>query len=268
MWKERPLPEVLQTYCALDVGYLFTMLDLWGHSLAVQDLQATSEARMEKQINAPNFERGQHRRQKDFEISNSYCSGPTLSQANAVFPQQLPLAHANVVQHSVDPEKEYPQGLCFVDGPPPPAEPLHRAYSVASRVHRITWTLKAQVLNSTNRNKVSPSFDLQIGNQAEAISCKLFLHAKGNSNQKGGSSFRSSKPAKGYIQLGCSNELDQPTIVRFRLFVGHQPRSSVVQHDFCNSQKAGLPSGEDVWDLAKSVQDGYFAIGVEFVALD
>ena len=74
VWKKRPLPDVLQTYCAQDVQHLFAMKDKWGGCLSTARLRAVSEKRMLNQIRDKSFEKGPHRALKDFDFTDEWLS--------------------------------------------------------------------------------------------------------------------------------------------------------------------------------------------------
>lgn len=50
IWTLRPLPSVLQTYCAADVVHLFSMLSKWDGCLDRSTLRAISETRMRARV--------------------------------------------------------------------------------------------------------------------------------------------------------------------------------------------------------------------------
>eukprot|EP00929_Paragymnodinium_shiwhaense_P104473 TRINITY_DN68912_c0_g1_i1.p1 TRINITY_DN68912_c0_g1~~TRINITY_DN68912_c0_g1_i1.p1 ORF type:complete len:301 (-),score=76.85 TRINITY_DN68912_c0_g1_i1:547-1416(-) len=67
-WRKRPLPEVLQKYCAQDVVHLFTMLKRWQHCLPLDTLRSISEQRFRKHVDAEKPESGPGRALQDFEF--------------------------------------------------------------------------------------------------------------------------------------------------------------------------------------------------------
>jgi exonuclease 3'-5' domain-containing protein 1 len=69
VWKIRPLPEVLRTYCACDVVHLFVMLKTWEHCMPSTALREVSETRMRKRIGNPVVETGPQLARMDFTFS-------------------------------------------------------------------------------------------------------------------------------------------------------------------------------------------------------
>ncbi|CAJ1454262.1 unnamed protein product [Effrenium voratum] len=145
--------------------------------------------------------------------------------------------------------------------PPARVEPrapvLQRAFSVNSAIFRIHWTVDAKVLKSSDREKVSPPFEVSMG--GKEVQFKMCLRPTVTSESRGGASFRKAK-GKGTVDLRCLNELDpaRSCPMSFRIAVGKgsdaKRISSTVRHDFSQRAICPLPDGEEEWDF-KTVVD-------------
>lgn len=140
------------------------------------------------------------------------------------------------------------------------AQVLQRAFSVASNVYRIRWTVDARKLKSTDKEAVSPQFDLTFS--GGVVPFKMIMRPRAVAQERGGASFKRSR-GRGNIQLRCMAESDDGTkpVVTFRLGVGSdkaakqlKPRGP-VRHDFSEKNICGLPAGQDDWDFGKAVDD-------------
>lgn len=141
--------------------------------------------------------------------------------------------------------------------PKPRAPVLQRAFSVNSAIFRIHWTVDAKVLKSSDREKVSPPFEVSMG--GKEIQFKMCLRPTVTSESRGGASFRKAK-GKGTVDLRCLNEIDPANscYMTFRVAVGKGSDayrvSSTVRHDFSEKAICPLPDTEDEWDF-KTVTD-------------
>jgi len=134
---------------------------------------------------------------------------------------------------------------------------LQRAFSVASNIHRIRWTVDAKKLKTTDREAVSPTFILSCGSPMEF---KLVIRPKKIEDCRGGACFRKAR-GKGTVQLRILTGVDETTspTVTFRIAVGsqshkHRPRGP-VRHNFADRPICGLPEGKDEWDFTKTVDE-------------
>lgn len=145
--------------------------------------------------------------------------------------------------------------------PPDPAVPrapvLQRVMSITSQVYRIRWTVDARKLKSTDREAVSPSFDLSLG---VPLQFKMVVRPKVVNEGRGGASFKKAK-GKGAVELRCLAEVDpgaNPN-VNFRIAVGNgsgtslEPARGPVRHNFTERAICGLPEGQDEWDFGQHV---------------
>uniref|UniRef100_A0A7S0FRD3 Uncharacterized protein n=1 Tax=Pyrodinium bahamense TaxID=73915 RepID=A0A7S0FRD3_9DINO len=133
---------------------------------------------------------------------------------------------------------------------------LQKAFSVASSIYRIRWTVDARKLKSTDREAASPTFELSCGCPMEF---KMVIHPKKVEDTRGGASFKKAQ-GRGTVQLRMLTGADSSSnaVVTFRIAVGsatskqQHPRGP-VRHDFSERPICGLPEGKDEWDFQKSV---------------
>jgi hypothetical protein len=137
---------------------------------------------------------------------------------------------------------------------------LQRAFSVASKIYRIRWTVDARKLKSTDREHVSPPFDLSFSGP---VSFKMILRPRMVASDRGGAAFKRSR-GRGTVQIRCMAESDahELPVATFRIGVGssgehgrqHKLRGP-VRHDFSEKNMCGLPTGQDEWDFSKAVDE-------------
>merc|ERR1712066_906067 len=96
-----------------------------------------------------------------------------------------------------------------------PTKTLAQAFSVASSIHRIRWTVDARRLRSTDREAVSPNFELVAGSE---INFKMVMRPRKMEDTRGGNSFKKAKN-KGTVQLRIVTALEETSrlVVKFRL---------------------------------------------------
>eukprot|EP00930_Biecheleria_cincta_P023714 TRINITY_DN1707_c0_g1_i1.p1 TRINITY_DN1707_c0_g1~~TRINITY_DN1707_c0_g1_i1.p1 ORF type:complete len:463 (+),score=102.56 TRINITY_DN1707_c0_g1_i1:135-1523(+) len=137
---------------------------------------------------------------------------------------------------------------------------LQRAFSVASKIYRIRWTVDARKLKSTDREHVSPSFDLSC---AVPVSFKMILRPRMVASDRGGAAFKRSR-GRGTVQIRCMAESDahELPVVTFRIGVGSSGQGGrqlklrgPVRHDFSEKNMCGLPQGQDEWDFSRAVDE-------------
>jgi len=145
-----------------------------------------------------------------------------------------------------------------VADPKPRSQIMHRVFSMASQRERIRWTVDARKLKSSDREAVSPSFEVSCGGP---VSFKMVLKPKVMDSNKGGACFKKSRN-KGYVELRCVTDLDNATLnfrpaLTFRFQVASEKRSEPfrgpVRHNFAERAIRGLPEGQDEWDFGKVV---------------
>jgi len=162
--------------------------------------------------------------------------------------------------------------------PPLPAAPrapvLTRVFSVASYMERVRWTVDARKLKSTDREAVSPSFDLSFS--GVNVQFKMVIRPKVMSDSRGGASFKKAK-GRGSVELRCLSEVEPAVnpIVTFRLAIGsgadpekREPPRGPVRHDFTQRAICGLPEGQAEWDFSKAVDEDTltFVVCLEILA--
>jgi hypothetical protein len=138
------------------------------------------------------------------------------------------------------------------------AQVLQSAFSVTSNIHRIRWAVDSRKLRSTDREAVSPPFELSCAGQQQF---KMIIKPRVVHDAKDGRSFKKAK-GKGIVQLRCLTECDAniQRLVTFRISVGNPsdakkrlPPRGPVHHDFALRALCGLPEGQDEWDFNRTV---------------
>lgn len=137
---------------------------------------------------------------------------------------------------------------------------LEQAFSEFSQIYRIRWSVDARKLDTTDKEAVSPAFELAGWANAQF---KMVMRPKRVEDSRGGASFKKAR-GKGSVQLKLVNKLEEAAhlSVMFRLAVGNpiswkrreRPRGP-VRHDFFEKPICGLPEGRDEWDFRKAVDD-------------
>ena len=184
-------------------------------------------------------------------------AGMPPSQLFDRWPQGIPTA---MPQEGASSPRPSPETAADLPVAPPTAAPrapvLQRAFSVNSRIFRIHWTVDARVLKTSDREKVSPPFEVSM--DGKEIQFKMCLRPSLTSESRGGASFRKAK-GKGTVDLRCLNEIS-PTrscAVTFRVAIGKGSESHKVsktmKHDFSQKPICQL-EGEEEWDF-KTVTD-------------
>jgi len=142
--------------------------------------------------------------------------------------------------------------------PPASDQPmLQRAFSVASAIFRVNWTVSARKLKSKDQFAVSPKFELSFKTPCEF---KMVIHPTKTSDQKGGKSFVAAK-GKGRVELKCETQLDTAAeaLMTYRISVGsgdkRLPPRGPVKHNFAESSVSGLASEEEEWDFAAVAEE-------------
>jgi hypothetical protein len=134
---------------------------------------------------------------------------------------------------------------------------LRQQLSTNSKLYRIHWTQNDKFLRTTNKNVVSPAF------QIYGADWKLVLAA--DAPGKGDPSFKVSK-GRCTMKLKCERmaEGTSQLTIMFRFFAGDMPVRGPAMHDFKNGTAlAGLKKKDDGWDLLTQVKDMKVTVGVE-----
>jgi len=142
-----------------------------------------------------------------------------------------------------------------------------RSFSVQSQRERIRWNVDARKLKSTDREAVSPTFEVSCG---ATVKFKMVLKPRVRTNDKGGACFAKSG-RKGYVELRCVSDLEKEgaavrPILTFRLQIASarrtEPFRGPVRHNFADRALCGLPDGQDEWDFGKVVDNTKNEFGV------
>jgi hypothetical protein len=140
--------------------------------------------------------------------------------------------------------------------PKPRAQVLERCYSIGSQSERIRWTFDSRKLKTTDREAVSPPFNVSCGEEQQC-QFKMVLKPKAVDTGRGGACFKKSR-GKGYIILRCTSEVAavKPTLTfRVRIMSNRREESfrGPVRNNFADRAMCGLPEGQDEWDFNKVV---------------
>jgi len=181
--------------------------------------------------------------------------------ANAAAQAQMQMAMGGMMM----PQNMEPAGP--VADPKPRSQVMERVFSMASQRERIRWTVDARKLKSSDREAVSPTFEVSCG---APISFKMVLKPKVMDSNKGGACFKKSRN-KGYVELRCVTDLESAGLpskpsLTFRLQVASERKSEPfrgpVRHNFADRAICGLPEGQDEWDFGKVVDRDNNTFGV------
>jgi len=135
--------------------------------------------------------------------------------------------------------------------PPMLPRPLGVELDVSGR--HLRWTADANKLKSTDRDAVSPAFQLTF-QQEQAVEFKMVIRPTAVSNVRGGMSFKNAK-GKGSIELRCLDAAIMIPPVSFRLALcsGNElRRGAAVSHDF---KTRTICLGQEEWDFTSAVDD-------------
>mmetsp|Transcript_135758 Transcript_135758/g.378273 ORF Transcript_135758/g.378273 Transcript_135758/m.378273 type:complete len:163 (-) Transcript_135758:148-636(-) len=133
---------------------------------------------------------------------------------------------------------------------------LHKAGSL----ERICWPVDAKKLMSTDKEAVSPMFQLCF---SKIVNFKILIRPKVISSVRGGASFKKAR-GKGVVQLRCLDEVTASVnpIVTFRITVGsgsdpasQEPPRGPIKHDFTKKAICGLPPDEEEWDFGRAIDE-------------
>jgi len=136
-----------------------------------------------------------------------------------------------------------------------PDQTLQKAFSVASSIYRVRWTVDARKLKTKDREAASPTFELTCG---VPMQFKMVIHPRKVEDARGGASFKKAQ-GRGSVQLRILTgvEASSKAVVTFRIAVGsplrqEKPRGP-VRHDFAERPICGLPAGIEEWDFQKVI---------------
>jgi len=148
-----------------------------------------------------------------------------------------------------------------------PLQEQHRLTCCCSQgAFRVMWHVEKRRLSSQEKQIISPSFFISLGEGLPEASCKLVLNAQGQS-------FKRSR-GHGQIHIKCETVLPEAASwVSARFMVGaglkEQPARGPVVHSFDESATCGLSKKHGVWDLRASVNKmtKTLAIRVEIIPM-
>jgi len=137
----------------------------------------------------------------------------------------------------------------------------------ASPRFRVYWTVDATKLQKTDKQAVSPSFDLKFGEQTATF--RMMIHPKVVNGGKGGASFKKSR-GRGIVELKCAAKVaNDHCFGRISIGTGDNQQGfrGPVSLDFVNSVVRGLPKDQDEWDFNSARDDASstFVVCLEIV---
>lgn len=123
---------------------------------------------------------------------------------------------------------------------------------------RTEWVVDARKLKGTDKQIVSPQFEVQIRPGAPAIVFKMTLHPK-STDSKGGVSFKKSEGV-GHVQLKChtdEGDLEAVGDASLRFAVGSPPKETKgpFEHTFIDNVIFNLPRKQADWDFTAASDD-------------
>lgn len=131
-------------------------------------------------------------------------------------------------------------------------------YNAAYRAYRIWWVVDARKLKSSDREAVSPGFELDL---PIPVHFKMIVRPSPVHGSRGGASFKKAR-GKGSVEIRCLEQVeeeDDPSLT-FRLAVGadrnwgEEPRGP-VQHRFSEKAIYSLPEAKKEWDFSRHVNN-------------
>lgn len=165
-----------------------------------------------------------------------------------------------------------PEDIAIRSVPDVPRAPvLERHFSVTSQVYRVRWTVDARKLKTSDREAVSPLFELSF---SQPVQFKMVIRPKCVHELRGGASFKKAK-GKGTVEMRCLEKVGASAnpVVTFRIAVGSgsssdEPPRGPVRHDFSERAICGLPEAMKEWDFAKHVDpdDNTFVVCLEILS--
>jgi hypothetical protein len=126
----------------------------------------------------------------------------------------------------------------------------------------VNWVVDARKLKGKDKQAISSEFNVCLSEEDSAVPCVLVLHPNGGHLSKGGQSFSGTR-GRGTIGLKSkqSSFMGKTACASIRFMVGskdpakQQTVRGPVTHDFVDKTTVMLPSGLDVWDFRKSVDE-------------
>jgi len=123
---------------------------------------------------------------------------------------------------------------------------------------RTEWVVDARKLKGTDKQIVSPQFEVLLRRGAPAVSFKMTLHPK-TTDAKGGVSFKKSEGV-GHVQLKCHTDEDDLEAVggaSLRFAVGNPPKEirGPFEHTFYDNVIFNLPRNHADWNFNAASDD-------------
>merc|ERR1719264_731725 len=153
---------------------------------------------------------------------------------------------------------QMPPPLAAPSLPPMLPRPLGVELDVNGPHQMLRWTADAKKLKSSDREAVSPEFQL-IFQQEQAVKFKMVIRPTAVSTVRGGMAFRKAR-GKGSIELRCLDAAIMIPPVSFRLAVcsgrdlanPELPPGAPVSHDF---KTRTICLGQEEWDFTRAVDE-------------
>jgi len=148
---------------------------------------------------------------------------------------------------------------------PPLPRPVERfpAPGIDPQGNRISWTVEAGKLKTSNQQLVSDEFDLFC---MRPVKFKMILQARKMHNGRGGNMFKTAK-GRGYVELKCLEDLDaaDDPIKYFRISLGVDSRISEwpKKHDFSDIKIKRWPEEFDFQTHADKSESKTFTVVLE-----
>jgi hypothetical protein len=132
---------------------------------------------------------------------------------------------------------------------------------------RVQWTVDAKKLRGSDKQVVSPPFEVALQPSGNSAAFKVMLYPKAEAGMKGGVSFRKAAGV-GQVQLKCCSELPEAqrtTSVRITVGSGDkaQPSRGPFPHEFGPSSVFNAPKDQAYWDFGASVEHPALTFTVE-----
>jgi len=146
---------------------------------------------------------------------------------------------------------------------------LRRETNAITGCQQISWCVDARRLKGNVKQVVSPSFEICIDSNNTNAPFKMILHPRHVSRCKGGATFEQAR-GRGCVHLKCEGNLSAE--VGFRISIGSSNEKKYTRgpvfHRFADRAVAGLPRGNDDWDLFNMIdrETETFIITLEFTS--
>jgi hypothetical protein len=120
--------------------------------------------------------------------------------------------------------------------------------STADGYARIRWTVDARKLKGSDKQLVSPPFNVDLGMRLGPAVFKVLLKASGSSTFKRSLGF-------GCVQVKCASELDDDACTKVRVIIGSEGRAQLprgpLTHCFSSNPVFTLP---EEWNFCSAAE--------------